>query len=100
MRYYIRNFSEVADKNSKNLQEPVASLQFKLVTSRTDVKSFKPCANPFISMDANQEVIYKDVMPPSNTMFKPILKEIYRLVEKLSRRRETHSIILNLQNTI
>jgi hypothetical protein len=43
-------------------------------------------------MDANQEVIYKDVMPPSNTMFKPILKEIYQLAEKLSGRRETHTI--------
>lgn len=95
MRYCIRNFSEVADKNYKNLQEPVASLRFKLVASRTDVKSFNPCAtilNPFISMDANQEVIYKDVMPPSNTMFKPILKEIYQLAEKLSGRRETHLV--------
>jgi len=56
----------VTDKNYKNLQEPVASLQFKLVTSRIDVKSFNPCAtnlNPFILMHANQEVIYKDVMP-------------------------------------
>jgi hypothetical protein len=65
MRYCTRNFSEVADKNYKNLQEPVASLQFKLVASRTDVKSFNPGAtilNPFMSMDANQEVVYKDVM--------------------------------------
>jgi len=93
----------VADKNYKNLQEPVASLRFQLVTSRTDVKHFNPCAtilNPFISVDANHEVIYKDVMPPSNTMFKPILKEIYQLVEKLSGRRQAHGIILNLQNTI
>jgi hypothetical protein len=95
MRYCTRNFSEVADKNYKNLQEPMASLRFKLVASRTDVKSFNPCAtilNPFISMDANQEVIYKDVMPPSNTMLKPILKETYQLVEKLSSRRETHMV--------
>jgi hypothetical protein len=95
MRYCTRNFSEVADKNYKNLQGLLASLQFKLVASRTDVKSFNPGAtilNPFMSMDANQEVVHKDVMPPGNTIFKPILKEIYRLVEKLSGRRETHVV--------
>jgi len=45
-------------------------------------------------MDANQEIIYKDMMPPSNTMFKPILEEIYQLAEKLSGRRQTHGTIL------
>jgi len=102
MRYNIRNFSEVADKNYKNFQEPVASLRLKQVSSRTDVKSINPCAtnlNPFISMGANQEVIYKDMMPPSNTMFKPVLQEICHLVENLSGRRQTNGTILDFKHS-
>jgi hypothetical protein len=92
----------VADKNYKNFQGPVALLRFKLVTSRTDIKSVNPCAtilNPFISIGANQEVIYKDVMPRNNTMFKTVLKEICHLIEKLSGRRQTNGTILDFKHS-
>jgi hypothetical protein len=81
----------------------VAQLRFKLVTSRTEVRSvnaYSRILGPSMSMEAYLDVICKDVVPPSNTIFTPVLKEICQMVAKLSKTKQTHVIKLNVQKPV